>query len=85
VQALFDAADGRVAAIRGTSRKGAVTARRDAALLKRGGPPKRRTVLLVSEMDWLVPVKVAALDQQLDRQLVQSEGGWRLHPHRESR
>jgi site-specific recombinase XerD len=99
VQALFDAADGRVAAIRATGRKGAVTAQRDAALLKtvyafglrrreawgldladlrhnpkvvsfgscgalavrwgkasRGGPPKRRTVLLVPEMDWLVPV-----------------------------
>ncbi|MEV4657369.1 tyrosine-type recombinase/integrase [Micromonospora sp. NPDC049301] len=99
VQALFDAADGRVEQIRSTGRKGASAAQRDAALLKtvyafglrrreawgldvvdlrrnpkvpafgqcgavmvrwgkssRGGSPKRRTVLLVPEMDWLVPV-----------------------------
>jgi site-specific recombinase XerD len=99
VQALFDAADGRVAQIRGTGRKGALAAQRDAALLKtvyafglrrrevwgldladlrrnpkvpafgecgavmvrwgkssRSSPPKRRTVLLVPEMDWVVPV-----------------------------
>lgn len=99
VQALFDAADGRAEAISGTGRKGALTAQRDAALLKtiyafglrrqeawgldvtdlrhnpttpnyrncgalfvrfgkasRGGPAKRRTVLTVPEMDWIVPV-----------------------------
>ena len=99
VQALFDAADGRVEKIRALGRKCALTAQRDAALLKtvyafglrrreawgldvvdlrrnpkaavfgqcgalmvrwgkssRSGPPKRRTVLLVPEMDWLVPV-----------------------------
>lgn len=104
VQALFDAADGRVEAVRRLRRKGALTAMRDAALLKtvyafglrrreavyldeadlrsnpkireygraggvfvrygkasRGGPPKRRTVLTVPEMDWVVDV----LDQFL--------------------
>ncbi len=99
VQALFDAADARVGQIRGRGRKGALTALRDAALLKtvyayglrrreaygldladrrhsptaaqygrygawfvrwgkasKGGPPKRRTVLTVPEMDWIVEV-----------------------------
>jgi integrase/recombinase XerD len=97
VQLLFDTADGRVEEIRSRGRKGALTAMRDAALLKtiyayglrrgeacgldladmrhnpkardfgpfgglfvrsgkssRGGPPKRRTVLTVPEMDWVV-------------------------------
>ncbi|MFJ9843821.1 tyrosine-type recombinase/integrase [Kitasatospora sp. NPDC101155] len=105
VQALFDAADGRVQEIRDRGRKGALAAMRDAALLKtvyafglrrreawgldltdlrhnpkatqygrfgalfvrwgkssRGSQPKRRTVLTVPEMDWIVPV----LDQWLD-------------------
>lgn len=99
VQALFDAADAAVEAIRARGRKGALAAQRDAALLKtiyayglrrseawgldvadlrhnpkakrfgrigavmvrhgkaaRGGPAKRRTVLTVPEMDWVVPV-----------------------------
>jgi integrase/recombinase XerC len=99
VQALFDAVDGRVEEIRGRGRKGALTAMRDAALLKtiyafglrrneargldladlrrnpkaadygrcgglfvrfgkasNGSPPKRRTVLTVPEMDWIVDV-----------------------------
>ena len=99
VQALFDAADGRVEQIRSRGRKGALAAQRDAALLKtvyafglrrreawgldladlrhnpqvrqfgqygavfvrwgkssNGSPPKRRTVLTVPEMDWVVPV-----------------------------
>lgn len=99
VQALFDAADGRVEAIRARGRKGALAALRDAVMLKtayayglrrrettrldvvdlrrnpraarygrfgsvqvrygkasRGGPPKRRTVLTVPEMDWIVEV-----------------------------
>lgn len=99
VQALFDAADARVEQIRGRGRKGALTALRDAALLKtvyayglrrrevhgldladrrhspaaaqygrygawfvrwgkasKGSPPKRRTVLTVPEMDWIVEV-----------------------------
>jgi integrase/recombinase XerD len=99
VQALFDAADGRVEAIRRRGAKGATAALRDAALLKtvyayglrrreacgldladmrhspsmpqfgrlggwfvrwgkasRGSAPKRRTVLTVPEMDWIVPV-----------------------------
>jgi site-specific recombinase XerD len=99
VQALFDAADGLVEAIRSQGRKGSLSALRDAALLKvtyayglrrqevarldladlrtnakaprfgrcgvlavrhgkaaRGGPPQRRTVLLVPEMDWVMPV-----------------------------
>lgn len=99
VQALFDAADGRVDEIRALARKGALAAQRDAVLLKtiyafglrrreawgldladlrhnpkakqfgrcgavfvrwgkssRGSAPKRRTVLLVPEMDWVVPV-----------------------------
>jgi site-specific recombinase XerD len=99
VQALFDAADGRVEEIRARRRKGALTAMRDAAMLKtayayglrrqeccgldladlrhspkaalfgrfgalfvrhgkasRGGASKRRTVLTVPEMDWIVPV-----------------------------
>lgn len=99
VQALFDAADALPAAIRGRGRKGALSALRDAALLKtvyafglrrqeatrldlvdlrrhakapqhgragavhvrygkasRGGAPRRRTVLLVPEMDWVVGV-----------------------------
>ena len=98
VQALFDAADGRVEEIRSRGRKGALAAQRDAALLKtvyafglrrceargldladlrhnpqarqfagygavfvrwgkssNGSPPKRRTVLTVPEMDWVVP------------------------------
>src|SRR6266511_200494 len=105
VQALFDAADGQVEQIRQRKRKGAVTAMRDAAMLKtvyayglrrrecccldladlrrnptaaqfgrfgamfvrfgkssRGGEPKRRTVLTVPEMDWVVPV----LEQWVD-------------------
>jgi site-specific recombinase XerD len=99
VQALFDAADGRVEEIRSRGRKGALAAQRDSALLKtvyafglrrreawgldladlrhnpqvrefsrcgalfvrwgkssNGSPPKRRTVLTVPEMDWVVPV-----------------------------
>ena len=99
VQALFDAADGRVEEIRARGRKGALAAVRDAAALKvvyayglrrreaamldvvdfrrnaraamygtfgsvqvrygkasRGSPPKRRTVLTVPEMDWVVPL-----------------------------
>lgn len=99
VQALFDAADGRAEHIQAKGRKGALTAMRDAALLKtvyafglrrrevvgldladlrrnpktpgygrlgalfvrygkssRGSPPKRRTVLTVPELDWVVPV-----------------------------
>ena len=99
VQALFDAADARVDAIRSRGCKGAVAALRDAALLKtiyafglrrreawgldltdlrhnpkapafgrygavfvrfgkssKGSPPKRRTILTVPEMDWIVPV-----------------------------
>lgn len=98
VQALFDAADARVGAIRSLRRKGSLAALRDATLLKvvyayglrrreawgldiadlgfngharefgrggsvfvrwgkasRGSPPKRRTVLLVPEMDWVLP------------------------------
>lgn len=105
IQMLFDAADGRVDAIRARGRKGSLAAQRDAILLKvlyafglrrrevwgldvedlrsnprashhgragalfvrwgkssRGGAPKRRTVLLVPEMDWVVPL----LDQWLD-------------------
>jgi site-specific recombinase XerD len=99
VQALFDAADGRVEEIRARRRKGVLAAMRDAAVLKtiyafglrrreawgldmvdlrhnpkvgqygrfgalfvrygkssRGSPPKRRTVLTVPEMDWIVEV-----------------------------
>lgn len=99
VQALFDAADGRVEEIRARGRKGALSAMRDSALLKtvyafglrraetlgldladlrrnpkapqygrlgavlvrfgkasRGSRPKRRTVLTVPEMDWVVDV-----------------------------
>jgi integrase/recombinase XerC len=99
VQALFDAVDGRVEETRTRGRKGALTAIRDAALLKtvyafglrrnetrmldladlrrapkapqyrqygglyvrygkasNGSPPKRRTVLTVPEMDWIVDV-----------------------------
>ncbi|WP_436961268.1 tyrosine-type recombinase/integrase [Streptomyces sp. SudanB182_2057] len=99
VQALFDAADARPGRIRGQGRKGALTALRDAAVLKtiyafgtrrtessrvdlvdlrrnpkapqfrgcgsmmvrfgkasKGAPPKRRTVLMVPEMDWAVDV-----------------------------
>ena len=99
VQALFDAADGRVDEIRARGRKGALAALRDAAVLKtvyayglrrreasgldladlrhnpkapqygrhgglfvrwgkasRGGPPRRRTVLTVPEMDWIAGV-----------------------------
>lgn len=99
VQALFDAADGRVEAIRSRGRKGVVSALRDSAMLKfayafglrrsevsavdvvdlrhnskarqygqfgqlavrwgkapKGSPPKRRTVLTVPEMDWVVDV-----------------------------
>lgn len=97
IQALFDAADARPGKIRGQGRKGALTALRDAAVLKtvyafgtrrtesskldlvdlrrsrkapqfgnfgtlmvrygkssKGAPPKRRTVLTVPEMDWVV-------------------------------
>jgi len=96
VQALFDAADARPGRIRGLGRKGALSALRDAAVLKtiyaygtrrtesskvdladlrrnrktpqygkygsvmvrfgkssKGAPPKRRTVLLIPEMDWV--------------------------------
>jgi site-specific recombinase XerD len=99
VQALLDAADGLAGQIRERGRKGELTARRDAALLKcvyafglrrreacgldladlrrnpkapafgrygalfvrwgkssAGSPPKRRTVLLVPEMDWVIEV-----------------------------
>jgi site-specific recombinase XerD len=99
VQALFDAADHRVATVKARGRKGALAAARDAALLKmyyafglrraeavgvdladlrsnpkvrrygrfgavfvrygkssRGSPPKRRTVLTVPELDWIVEV-----------------------------
>jgi site-specific recombinase XerD len=99
IQALFDAADGRVEEIRARRCKGGLAAMRDAALLKtiyafglrrreawgldladlrhnpkvdafgrygglfvrwgkssRGSPPKRRTVLTVPEMDWIVPI-----------------------------
>lgn len=99
VHALFDAADGRVETIRSRGRKGAMTALRDAAMLKfiyayglrrneaahadvvdlrrnskmgdfgrfgsftvrhgkasRGGPAKRRTVLTVPEMSWIVDI-----------------------------
>lgn len=99
VQALFDAADARVGVIRSRGRKGALTALRDAAMLKfcyafglrrrevaysdvvdlrrnskmadfgrfgalsvrygkasRGGAPKRRTVLTVPEMSWIVEI-----------------------------
>ncbi|MDW4901341.1 tyrosine-type recombinase/integrase [Streptomyces californicus] len=104
VQALFDAADGRVENIRTRRRKGSLAALRDAMVLKavyayglrrqeacgldisdlrrnpkvasyrnfgaifvrygkasKGGPPKRRSVLTVPEMDWIVEV----LDQYL--------------------
>ena len=106
VQALFDAADGRVEQIRSRGRKGALAALRDATLLKviyayglrrreawgldlqdlrrnpsapqfgrvgalfirygkssRGAPPKRRTVLTVPEMDWVVPLVEYWLDE----------------------
>lgn len=106
VQALFDAADGRVEAIRARGRKGALAALRDAVLLKtiyafglrrreavmldlhdfrrnpraghlgvfgsvqvrygkasRGAPAKRRTVLTVPEMDWIVEVLTAWRDE----------------------
>ena len=99
LQALFDAVDGRVELARARGRKGALTAMRDAALIKTiyafglrrnearmldladlrrspkspqygtcgalfvrygkassGGPPKRRTVLTVPEMDWITDV-----------------------------
>ncbi|MFI0448490.1 tyrosine-type recombinase/integrase [Actinomadura sp. 6N118] len=99
IQALFDVVDGRVEEVQSRGRKGALTAIRDAALLKtiyafglrrgearmldladlrraqkapqygrygalfvrygkasRGSPPKRRTVLTVPEMDWIVDV-----------------------------
>jgi site-specific recombinase XerD len=99
VQALFDAADGRVEEVRARRCKGGLAAMRDAALLKtmyafglrrreawgldladlrhnpkvpafgryggvfvrwgkssRGSSPKRRTVLTVPEMDWIVAV-----------------------------
>ncbi|MGW9597652.1 tyrosine-type recombinase/integrase [Streptomyces chartreusis] len=105
VQALFDAADARVAEIRARRRKGSLAALRDAILLKtvyayglrrqeacgldladlrrnpkmpqygrfgglfvrygkssKGGPPKRRTVLTVPELDWSVDL----LDQYLE-------------------
>lgn len=106
VQALFDAADGLVEQIRGRGRKGALSAQRDAALLKviyafglrrreavmldvndlgrnpkmaqygkygairvrfakaaGGGPPRRRTVLTVPEMDWVVAVLTDWVDE----------------------
>jgi site-specific recombinase XerD len=106
VQALFDAADGRVEQIRSRGRKGALAALWDATVLKviyafglrrreawgldlsdlrrspaaqqfgrigalfvrygkssRGAPPKRRTVLTVPEMDWVVPVVEYWLDE----------------------
>ena len=107
MQALFDAADGRVEAARAQGRKGGLAAQRDAALLKtiyafglrrseawgldlrdlrrnpkapqfgrfgalfvrwgkssKGSPPKRRTVLLAPEMDWVVTgTRTAACDQ----------------------
>lgn len=106
VQALFDAADGRVQRIRDRGRKGSLSALRDSVALKavyayglrrreasrldladfrrnpraggygkfgsvqvrygkasRGGPPKRRTVLTVPEMDWIV----AQLDYWCER------------------
>ena len=106
VQALFDAADGRVEAIRSLGRKGALAALRDAVLLKtvyafglrrreavildlpdfrrnpraghlgvfgsaqvrygkasRGTPAKRRTVLTVPEMDWIVETLVGWRDE----------------------
>lgn len=106
VQALFDAADGRVEVIRSRGRKGGLAAQRDSAMLKtvyafglrrreawgldladlrrnprvpdfgqfgaalvrwgkssRGSPPKRRTVLLVPEMDWIVAVLQQWLDE----------------------
>lgn len=99
VQALFDAADDRVEAIRCRGRKGALAALRDAVMLKttyafglrrrevvmldvadfrrnprapgyglfgsaqvrygkssRGGSPKRRTVLTVPQLDWVVEI-----------------------------
>lgn len=99
IQALFDAADGRVEVIRARGRKGAMSALRDSAMLKfayafglrrseisgvdvvdlrrngkapeygqfgqlsvrwgkapKGSPPKRRTVLTVPEMDWVIEV-----------------------------
>jgi integrase len=99
VQSLFDALDTKVDTARASGRKGALTALRDAALLKmiyafglrrnearmldladlrraqkspqyrqygglfvrygkasKGSPPKRRTVLTVPEMDWIVGV-----------------------------
>jgi integrase len=99
VQALFDAADGRVEEIRTRRLKGSLAALRDAMVLKtvyafglrrqeacsldlcdlrrnpkvaeygrfgaifvrhgkasKGGPPKRRSVLTVPEMDWIVDV-----------------------------
>ena len=106
VQALFDAADGRVEQIRARHRKGILVALRDSALLKtiyafglrraeacgldlvdlrhnpkigeygqygalfvrhgkssNGGPAKRRTVLAVPEMDWIVPVLAQWIDE----------------------
>jgi site-specific recombinase XerD len=109
VQALFDAADARVEAIRARGRKGALAAHRDAVVLKtvyayglrrreawgldlvdlrrnpkapqfgrfgglfvrwgkasRGSPPKRRTVLTVPEMDWIVPVLEQWVDEVRD-------------------
>lgn len=116
-QALFDAADGRVAQIRARRRKGALSALRDAVALKytyayglrrkevsmtdvvdlrrnskfpafgrfgavtvrsgkasRGGPPKRRTVLTVPEMSWIVDL----LDQYLAE--IRSEYDHTGHP-----
>jgi integrase len=100
VQALFDAVDASVEEAQSLGRKGSLTTRRDAALLKtiyafglrrnearmldlgdlrrapkmpqfrqygglyvrygkasRGSPPKRRTVLTIQEMDWIVEVR----------------------------
>jgi site-specific recombinase XerD len=106
VQALFEAADGRVTSVRERGRKGALAAARDAALLKmyyafglrrseaigvdladlrgnpkvrrygrygavfvrygkssRGSPPKRRTVLTVPEMDWIMEVLTQYIEE----------------------
>lgn len=106
VQALFDAADARAGIVTRLGRKGALTAMRDAAMLKciyayglrraevrgldladrrhspkmpqygrygawfvrsgkasRGSPPKRRTVLTVPEMDWVVEVLAHWVDE----------------------
>ncbi|MDH6113089.1 site-specific recombinase XerD [Kitasatospora sp. MAP12-15] len=106
VQALFDAADGRVDEIRARHRKGSLAALRDAILLKtvyayglrrqeacgldladlrrnpkmsqygrfgglfvrfgkssKGGPPKRRTVFTVPDLDWSVDLLAQYLEE----------------------